>query len=230
MVTTLPTVDERLDRMELLLETIAAELESQRIARLRWSELADDLTPIAKGALATAGDKLATLDVDTEQVVRTLEAVVRALPVLERLAAQLEPAAELVDTVAPLGKPAMQMAMEGLAGLEEKGYLDFARGGLQMADRVVTSFTQEDIDALGDNIVLILQTVKEMTQPEVMQMLQRTFHTVQADEHLEATEPPGALTLLREMRNPEVRRGLNKVLHMLRSVGEEAAAPVENRR
>jgi uncharacterized protein YjgD (DUF1641 family) len=93
---------------------------------------------------------------------------------------------------------------------------------------VVTAFTEEDVEALGDNIVLILQTVREMTQPEVMQMLQRTFTSVQDDEHVEPTEPPGAFALLREMRKPEVRRGLSRALHMLSSLGEGspiAAAP-----
>ena len=37
-----------------------------------------------------------------------------------------------------------------------------------IADRVVTEFTEEDVKALGDNVVTILNAVKEMTQPEVM--------------------------------------------------------------
>ena len=109
-----------------------------------------------------------------------------------------------------------------LASLDERGYFDIGRSGLGVIDRVVTSFTEEDVEALGDNIVLILQTVREMTQPEVMQMLQRTFTTVQNEELVEPTEPPGTLALLREMRQPEVRRGLSKALHMLRSLGEES--------
>ena len=97
-------------------------------------------------------------------------------------------------------------------------------------DRVVTSYTEEDVEALGDNIVLILNTVKEMTQPEVMSMLQRTFESVQEEEtHFEET-PPGALALFREMRDPDVRRGLNKVVSMLRSVGEEPAAELEGQK
>ena len=33
---------------------------------------------------------------------------------------------------------------------------------------MVTSFGEDDVAALGDNVVLILNTLKEMTQPEVM--------------------------------------------------------------
>ena len=39
----------------------------------------------------------------------------------------------------------------------------------------IETFSKEDVEALGDNIVLILETGKEMTQPEIMQMMQSTF-------------------------------------------------------
>ncbi len=55
--------------------------------------------------------------------------------------------------------------------LEQKGYFTFARGGMRMMDNVVTSFSEEDVNRLGDNIVLILNTVKDMTQPEIMNFL-----------------------------------------------------------
>ena len=83
----------------------------------------------------------------------------------------------------------------------------------------MSSFTEEDVNALGDNIVLILNTVKDMTQPEIMGMLQRTIHTVQEQE--EPSEPPSMIGLLKEMRDPDVRRGLGRLLAVLRSMGQE---------
>ncbi|MDH3308992.1 MAG: DUF1641 domain-containing protein [Acidimicrobiia bacterium] len=232
VVTTAPTIEERLDRMALQLETISGELERQRRASERWSELTEDVTPIARGALVSVSSRLEELDIDLDQITGFLEVLARSLPTLERLMAQVQPLSELAETAMPFARPAMDKAIESFGELDRRGYFDFAERGLGVVDRVVTSFTEEDIDALGDNVVLILQTVKEMTQPQVMQMLQRTFTTVQKREMQEASEPPGAIALLKQMRDPQVRRGLNKVLHMLSSVGEEAAdgAKSESRR
>jgi hypothetical protein len=105
--------------------------------------------------------------------------MVDALPVIESGVAQLGSLAELGGTVTELSGPALEAVTSRLAAADEKGYFAFARAGAGIADRVVTSFTEEDVEALGDNIVLILNTVKEMTQPEVMGMLRRTIHTVQ---------------------------------------------------
>ncbi len=97
-----------------------------------------------------------------------------------------------------------------------------------MVDRVVTNFTQEDVDALGDNVVLILETIKEMTQPELMQMMRTTIHEVGEIE--EDAEPPSMMNLLRQMREPEVRRGLGRMLALLRSMGSQNPKAPETRK
>ena len=113
-----------------------------------------------------------------------------------------------------------------VAELEERrDYFTFAQAGLGVVDQVVTSFTEEDVEQLGDNIVLILHTVKEMTQPEVMRLLQRTARVVRADGD---TATPSMLGLLREMRDPAVKRGLHRLLTILRSlVADEDGAHSE---
>ena len=113
----------------------------------------------------------------------------------------------------------MDSASRLLAEAEARGYIEFARSGAGVVDRVVTSFSEEDVEALGDNIVLILETVKEMTQPEVMRMMQSTFHEVAEVEDVDG-EPPGLFALMREMRDPQVRRGLARLIAVLRSMGE----------
>jgi uncharacterized protein YjgD (DUF1641 family) len=152
----------------------------------------------------------------------------RSLPTLERLLVQLESVTTLAGEASGLAKPGMESLIERLGELEAKGYFSFARGGLGVMDRVVTSFTEDDVEALGDNVVTILQTVREMTQPEVMGMLRRTVHTVQEDE---PAEPPSLFHIMKEMRDPQVRMGLNRVIHMLRSVGDvPAESPTTTRR
>ena len=129
---------------------------------------------------------------------------------------------EMLLGLTELAGPVMQMVTSKATELEEKGYFTFAQGGLEIADRVVTSFDEEDIRALGDNVVLILNTVKEMTQPEVMNLLSRTAHEVQESEDAPVGPPPSTFALLCQMRDPEVRRGLARTLVVLRSLGSQA--------
>ena len=129
---------------------------------------------------------------------------------------------ELLEEVSHLSGPAMASLTERMQEAEERGYLDFARSSLGVVDRIMTNFDEDDVTALGDNVVLILQTVKEMTQPEVMTMLQRTAHVVN-EPGTAPTEPPSLFALLREMRDPEVRLGLARLLGVLRSLAAQSA-------
>ena len=133
-------------------------------------------------------------------------------------ATMADPWAELVEDMAPVAREAMTSLTETLTEAERRGYFGFARSGLGVVDKVVTSFSEEDVKALGDNIVLILETIKQMTQPQVMAMLQRTVDVVGEKE---PTEPPSLFALVRELREPQVRRGLARAISMLRSVGTD---------
>ncbi len=222
-----PTVAElsaRLDRMGAQMDFVAAELQAQRESRERWSELTETLVPVTRGAVDMATRELEDLspDVTAEDAARFARTAARALPKLEVLLAQLDSLSELLHTVNSLSGAGMDKLTEVLAVADDKGYFAFARQGGMIADRVVTEFTEEDVKALGDNVVTILNAVKEMTQPEVMGLVQRTAVSVSdvEDTHM---EPPSLFALLKSMRDPQTRRGLAKVMAMLHTVGEESA-------
>ena len=147
---------------------------------------------------------------------------------LRRERARRESWEELLADAAPVARQALTSAISRLDEAERRGYMAFARSGVGVADRVVTSFSEDDVEALGDNIVLILETVKEMTQPEVMAMLRRTVAEV-SESAAHATEPPTLRALLRELRDPGVRRGLARLLAMLRTLGAQPAVRTPSR-
>jgi uncharacterized protein YjgD (DUF1641 family) len=123
---------------------------------------------------------------------------------------------ELVRDATPVMRQLLGSATTRLATLEARGYAEFVGGGLGVVDRVVGAFDRDDIDALGDNVVLMLQTVRDMTQPEVLGLLRRTAADLHDDG---AAPPPSLLTLLGRLRRPEARRGLDRLLRLLENVG-----------
>jgi uncharacterized protein YjgD (DUF1641 family) len=122
----------------------------------------------------------------------------------------------------PLADEAFTKAVDSLAAMEHKGYFSFARGGLRIAENVVTSFSEEDVNRLGDNIVLILNTVKDMTQPEIMNFIRNTL--LVAEREVEKPVDTSYSALLRQLRDPAVRRGLALTMRVMRVVGEQAAS------
>jgi len=127
---------------------------------------------------------------------------------------------DLAGTVGPITDQAFERAVDLMQQAEHKGYFGFARGGMQMMDNVVTSFGEDDVRKLGDNVVLILNTVKDMTRPEIMGLVR----SIMAEAEVEVAKPVNTSlpALLGQMRDPDVRRGLAITLRLLRVVGAQA--------
>jgi hypothetical protein len=139
----------------------------------------------------------------------------------ERRDAELEPLRDLAAEVGVLSGPAMASLTAHVTEWDARGYLGFARSGGRVVDRIVTSFDEDDVEALGDNVVLMLETLRDLTQPEILRLLRQTAGSV---GHLDAAgdgAPPSVLRLLKELRDPEVRRGLGRMLDLVRTVGTD---------
>jgi uncharacterized protein YjgD (DUF1641 family) len=223
------TSDARIDAMAAQLEFISAELREQQRVRESAAALVHELSPITSAVMNRVTDELQDLDGaltldDVGQLAKTLALNVNRL---NGLLAQLESMTALAATMSELAGPAMALATDKLQVLDDKGYFAFAQQGAAIADRIVTTFGEDDVRALGDNIVLILEAVKEMTQPEIMTMMRRTALTAQesSDSYAEA---PSTFAIVRQMRDPEVRRGLARALNILRSLGAEPTSPTND--
>ncbi len=212
----------RLDAMSAQMAVMAEQVAEAAAAREQWSELVETLIPVSRGAMDVATRELSELEADVtiDDLTRFARTTVRAVPQMETLVGQLGSFSELGHEVTSISGAGMAKLTEVLQAAEDKGYFMFAREGAAIADKVVTSFDEDDVRALGDNVVTILNAVKELTQPEVMAMLNRTALTIQEveDTHI---EPPSAFALLKSMRDPQTRRGLARVLSMLHTVGED---------
>lgn len=221
---------ERIEELEAKIDALtdqvaflAAEAREAKLRRERWMELSHDLTPIAGDAMQALTGELEQLDVSVTDLADLIRRLVRVAPLLDKALGHLEMFAELGTDAAPLTSQMMDLATARLAEADERGYFGFTRTGLRVVDQVVTHYTEADVQALGDNIVLILDTVKELTQPEIMGVLHHMIEAVQRQQEQMAAEPaeaPGLFRIALRMRDPEIRKGLNRALNTLSAVSE----------
>lgn len=219
-----PSLAELNRKLDLLTAQVQFLTEQAQVAerqRQERAELTGDLMRVGNEAFALAVEQFEEVQeyVDLADLLRLLKRLLRNGPTFEKLLDQLESMAGLVETVGPLSDEAFAKAVDVLQVAERKGYFAFARGGMKIADNVVTSFTEEDVQKLGDNVVLMLNTVKDMTQPEILGLVR----TVVAQSEVEVAKPVNTSlpALLGQMRDPNVRRGLALTMRLLSVVGAQ---------
>jgi uncharacterized protein YjgD (DUF1641 family) len=220
-----PSLAELNRKLDLLTAQVQFLTEQALVAerqRQERAELMHDVMPIVNDAFRLSVEQLEEVQeyVDLADLLRFFKRVLRNGPAFEKLLDQLESGMDLVQTIGPLTDHAFGKAVDVLQAAEQKGYFGFARGGIQIADKVVTSFTEDDVRKLGENIVLILSVVKEMTQPEVMTLVR----SIVAQSEVELGKPVNTSlpALLGQMRDPNVRRGLALTMRVLSVVGAQA--------
>ena len=125
----------------------------------------------------------------------------------------------ITDEAELLGKQVFSTAVESLDKMERDGFFGFAREGWGILERIVTEFSEDDVRALGDNVVTILTTVRNMTQPEIMNIANNAIGAIQ--EVPPEIKTPSVLTLLRDLSNPKTRRGLARMINLLQVLDEQ---------
>jgi uncharacterized protein YjgD (DUF1641 family) len=215
-------LNRKIDALTAQLSYLTEQAQIAERQRQERMELVRDITPIANQAFKLTIEQLEEVQeyIDLNDVLRLAKRVMRNGRNFEKLLDQMESIADLIDTLGPLSDEAFAKAISTLSDLESKGYFTFARGGRRIMDNIVTSFTTEDVDRLGDNVVLILNTVKEMTQPEIMNFVRNTL--LIAEDEIEKPVDASITGLLRQMRDPAVRRGLALTMRVMHVIGAQA--------
>jgi uncharacterized protein YjgD (DUF1641 family) len=219
MDATLQELNQKIDALTTQVAYLSEQAHLAERHHQERSELVRDITPIANQAFNIAIEQLEEVQeyIDLGDLLRLFKRLLRNGRNLEKMLDQLESLADLIETVSPLADDAFGKAVDMLAGMEAKGYFGFTQSGMKLIDNIVTSFSVDDVNRLSANIVLILNMVKEMTQPEIITFLHNTL--LVAEKEVEKPVDISYLGLARQLRDPSVRRGLALTLRVMQVIG-----------
>ncbi|MCK4976736.1 MAG: DUF1641 domain-containing protein [Anaerolineales bacterium] len=203
------------------LDYITRAYDEQRQRQEEFNELKNDLIPVANHMLKLSIDELAEIGTDfqAEDLLFLLKRLLRDTHLLVGLLNSLESTMELVDETSRIGQQVFNQAVMSLDRLEREGYFTFAQSGWRIVERIVNEFSEEDIDALGDNVVTILTTVRNLTQPEIMNLTNNAIQAIQ-DEPVSDGDI-SVWALVRDLNDPQVRKGMARLLNMLKVIADQ---------
>lgn len=128
---------------------------------------------------------------------------------------------ELLSEMTPILRAMMDTATERLDTLEKQGYFAFGREMIRVGERIIEGFSPEDVQQLGEAIVRILQTVRALTQPEVLSIAGEASRVLQ---NAHQAEPLGLVGMVKATRDDNVQRGMAVMLELMRHVGRATQA------
>lgn len=216
-----PALTERLDALDRKLDLVLAEVDEVHRFRREFEELRDDLARIGKDVLKTASAELDEVApfVRTGDITALLKRLVRNTNNLNELLVQVESARELLRDATPIARELFRDGVAKLDELDRKGYFAMGRELGRALDNVVTHFSPEDARRLADNIVVMMETFKNLTQPEMLLSVNNAMEIYRKLDFANIEEV-SLWRAFRELNKPEMRRALGFLLSFLRNLAE----------
>jgi uncharacterized protein YjgD (DUF1641 family) len=223
--------DTELREIHRKLDLLVSDMEAQRRKQRELEELKNDLILIGRDAFQTAVLELEEVApyFETKDLAHLLKRLLRNARNLVGLVDMIENVADFLEDAKPLSKHAFSEVLETLDSLDRKGYFDFIREAAEIVDTIVTSFSVEDVRLLRENITEIILTLKNLTQPEMLATVNNAvgFYRKMG---VPIKQDVSYSDLLRQLRDPEVKRGLFFMLEFAKSIPRQngSNSPAEN--
>jgi uncharacterized protein YjgD (DUF1641 family) len=218
---TIYELNQKIDSLTAQVSYLAEQAQVAERQRQERAELMRDLTPIANQAFELTIEQLEEVQeyVDLSDLLRLFKRLLRNGRNIEKMLDQLESISELVETMSPMANEMFCKVVTSLADLEQKGYFALARGGKRVMDNVAATFTEEEINRMGENLVPLLGTVKDVARPQALKTAQETLLALGQEMQKEADI--SYTGLLRQLRDADVRRGIALTLRVLQVIGAQ---------
>lgn len=211
----------QIDDINRKLDMILEEVHAQKQARESVSDFADDLSIIGKDIFKNTVMELdkAGVEIDHDAIAGLGIKFLRNIQNLNALLETMESLNDLLKDAAPILQQVGLDAVHKLHELEQKGYFDFLSELGRMMDNIVTHFSKEDVRALSDNVVFILETVKNLTQPDMLRAINNAT-TIYKNLDMDDVEEYSIFRAMMELRKPEMKKGIGFMITFLKKMNE----------
>jgi uncharacterized protein YjgD (DUF1641 family) len=212
----------QIDAINHKLDLVLEGMKLQQQKREETEDLIKDLSIVGNDMFKTAVVELdkAGVELDTEALAGLGFKVLRNIKTFYELFEAIESANDFIKDVGPIVQDVGLTSINYLHELEQKGYFEFMRESGKIVDKIITTYSREDINLLADNVVTILDTVKNLTQPD---MLKAMNNAISVFQHMDMENIPeiSLWKAMKEMRSPELRKGIGFMITFLKNLSNQ---------
>lgn len=215
-------IQQQINDINRKLDIVLEEVMAQKQTRQSLEDLTADLSIVGKDVFKSAVTELdnAGIEIDGEALKMLGFKLIRNIDTISEMFEMLESANDFVKDVSPI---LHQVGLDGIKmanDIESKGYFAFFKSFTKIMDNIVTHFTVEDLEALADNIVTILETVKSLTQPDMLKAINSgvvVYKSIDTQNVPEYSLFKAAVA----MNSKEMRRGIGFMITFLKNIARE---------
>jgi uncharacterized protein YjgD (DUF1641 family) len=222
-------LQKQIDDINVKLDTILECALVQKSRSQRMDDLMADVNIIARDAFRSTVEELENqgVELNWDDIKYLFLKMVKNLDKFTWVMDTFESMYDLMQDMGPVVRESIIDGIRKMAEFERKGYFEFVTELGRAADTVITHYSGEDVKLLADNIVTIMDTLKNMTQPD---MLQAMNNAVNVFKQIEVENIPeySLWKAMKEMRSPEMKKGIGFMITFLKNLSDQNGTLPEN--
>jgi uncharacterized protein YjgD (DUF1641 family) len=215
-------IQKQIDEINGKLDVILEEIEHQRRHRREMDDLKDDLTRVGKDLYLSAVDELEEVHdhINTGDMLHLGKKVLRNVNNITKMFEQLESITDFLHDATPLTREYILDFMKKMDEFDRKGYIEFLKESAKIVDKVVTEFPVQELKKFEDNIIVLMNTLKNLTQPEIFESINNAAVAFKKFD-FESSKDVSLFKLLREVNTPEMKKSLALGIQILKSLSKK---------
>ena len=213
-----PQIDEINQKLDLVLHYV----NQQRLKNEAIEDLVTDVSIIGKDIFHDAVNELdnQNIELDIDEIKILIFKLIKNTGNFVSVLSAFESLNDFLKDAGPVVNEVMIDVIKKMHEFDKKGYFEFIKELITVFDNVITNYSGEDVRLLSDNIVTIMDTIKNMTQPEMLSAMNNAVN-IYKNLNPDDVEEYSMWKAFREMRTPEMKRGIGFIMLFLRNLTKE---------
>jgi len=206
-------INELNNKVDLILDYV----NQQRLKSGAVDDLISDVSIIGKDVYDSVVLELdnQSVEIDPEELQMLGIKLIKNVKNFNTLLDLLESITDFAKDASPIVNEIIIDFTKKINVLEQKGYFEFFVEISKVLDNIITKLSPKDIKQLADNVGIILEIVKNFSQPEILNLLNKsllTFNNVAKED----IPKYSMWKLFKEMRSSEMKQTLGFALTFIK--------------
>lgn len=211
--------EKQLDLINYKLDLIMYEVEKQRHARMKFEELKEELTLIAKEGYKSVVLTLEEFSeqVSTEKVAKMIATLARNIDNITLSIERLEKVNAFVDELDPIVHDVFRESVHKLDALAQDGLFDLLDSFKNISAATLKSFSDEDIQKLNDSSEEIGRAIKNLADPNLFKTINVVVDTTKEFD-FEQNKNISIFKLLKMLSSQSIRKVMVLMVNVMNKI------------
>ncbi len=208
-------IDALNNKMDIILDYV----NQQRLKSETVEDLVKDVSIIGKDIYDSTVKELdkRQVEIDPAQLGDLAISFLRNIQNFKMMMDTLESAIDLSKELGPIVNEVIIDISKKLNEFERKGYFDLLTGTGKIIDNVLTKVSINDVEAVSNNLVLILQTAQKLSQPEIINSIDK-FSSAYIETQKNDIPSYSIWKMIKEINSPEMKKNMGFMMTVLKNL------------